>query len=175
MKKVFSLLLIAVFITSCGSLEELLELNVNNDLTENVDVHIPQTQGTAVNYDKTEIVDLSTGSFAEYVGKISAIKINSLTYKIKDFVGNSSGVIQAGSLKFDDIVVDEMTNFNIANAATAGTVFNITDAAVLSQIESTLVNNNSVTLKLTGTVLSDAGDMDFKVEVSMNMTATINE
>ena len=135
MKKVFSLVLIAIFITSCGSLEELLELNVNNDLTESVDVHIPQTQGTAVNYNKTETVDLSTGSFAEYVGKISAIKINSLTYKLKEFAGNTAGTIQTGSLKFDNILVDEMTNLNIADAANAGTVFSITDAAVLSQMK----------------------------------------
>jgi PBP1b-binding outer membrane lipoprotein LpoB len=175
MKRVFSLVLIAIFITSCGSLDELLELNVNNDLTESVDVHIPQTQGTAVNYNKTKTVDLSSGSFAEYVGKISAIKINSLTYKIKEFAGNSNGIIQSGSLKFDAILVDEMTNFNIADAATAGTVFSITDAAVLSQIETTLVNNSSVTLNLVGSVLSDAGAMDFKVEVFMNMTATIKE
>lgn len=175
MKKIFTLLFIVTLITACGSLEELLELNVNNDLTESIDVHIPQTQGAAVAYDKTEIVDLNTGDFAEYVGKISAIKINTLTYKFKEFAGNKSGIIPSGSLKFDNILVAEMTDFNISQAATAGTVFNITDAAVLSQIETALLNNNAATIKLSGTVLSDAGAMDFKVEVFMNMTATIKE
>jgi hypothetical protein len=175
MKKIFSLLFVVTLITACGSLEELLELNVNNDLTESIDVHIPQTQGSAVAYDKTETVDLNTGDFAEYVGKISAIKINTLTYKFKEFAGNRSGTVPSGSLKFDNILVAEMTDFNISQAATAGTVFNITDAAVLSQIETALLNNNAATIKLSGSVLSDAGAMDFKVEVFMNMTATIKE
>jgi len=175
MKKIIFLITISIALVSCGSLGELLELNVNNDLTETIDVHVLQTQGAEVPFNLSETVDLNSGDLAQYRNEISAVKINTLTYTFKEFTGNNAGTVSSGTLKFDNIVVGTLTNLNISQAANAGTVFNITDAAVLSQVESAFLNNNSITINLSGSVLSDAGAMDFKVEVFMNMTATINQ
>ncbi len=175
MKKTIVLLLLAAVTVSCASLDELLELNVNNNLTESVAFNIPQTQGTTVSYSRSETLDLTTGDLAQYVDKITAIKINSLTYKFKDFVGNTAGMISAGTLKLDNTVVSSITNLNVSQAVNEETVFTISDSMILNQLESTLLNNSSATLLLSGDALSDAGAMDFKVEVTINLTATIKE
>ncbi len=175
MKKVIYLAVFSFLVFSCNSLSDLLELNINNDLTENIDVTVPQTQGTPVAFDLSKTTDLNSGDLADYRGKISAIKINKFTYKFKDFTGNSAGVLKTGTLKFDDTVVDTMIDFNISQAANAATVFEITDASTLSSIENAFLNNTTSTIKLCGTVLSEAGAMDFKVEVFMNITTTIKD
>lgn len=175
MKRTLLILLIAFTFSSCDSLTELLEFNVDNDLTENITVSVLQTQGAARDFSLSETTDLNSGELAQYRDKVTAVKINKFTYKIKDFVGNDAGELVAGSLKFNDIIITSLADFNISNAASAGTIFEITDANVLSSVENAFLNNNSATLSLVGSVLSDAGSMDFTVEVFMNMTATIKD
>lgn len=175
MRKFIYIFFLSLIVTSCGSLEELLELKIENSLTESIPVNVPQTSNVAVAFDFSNTVDLNSGDLAQYKDKITAIKINSLSYKFIDFTGNDAGTIPTGTLKFDDVVVGELTDFNIATAAAAGTPFEITDAAILNQIATNFVNNSEVSVKLKGTVLSEAGAMDFKIEVFMNMTATIKQ
>jgi hypothetical protein len=173
MKKYIYIFFLAFIATSCGSLEDLLELKVENSLTESIPVSVPQTSNVAVAFNLPATVDLSSGDLAQYKDKITAITINSLTYKFIEFTGNAAGTIPKGTLKFDDVVLREMNNFNIS--ANVGEVFEIVDAEKLSQIASNLINNSEVSISLTGTVLSEAGAMEFKVEIFMNMTATINQ
>ncbi len=174
MKKVIYIFFLSLIATSCNSLDDLLEIKVENSLTESIPVSVLQTGNTAVAFDLSNTINLNAGDLAQYKDKITAIKINSLNYKFIDFTGNTAGTIPTGTLKFDDVIIGEMTNFNISVAAAAGTLFEITDATKLNLIASNFVNNSEVSVKLTGTVLSEAGTMDFKVEVFMNMTATIN-
>ena len=67
------------------------------------------------------------------------------------------------------------TNLNISQAASAKTIFSITDATIISQLENAFVNNSSTVITLSGNALSDEGPMDFKVEVNISLTATIKE
>ena len=175
MKKYIYIFFLSLIATSCGSLEELLELKVENSLTESIPVEVPQTSNVAVAFDFSNTVDLNSGDLAQYKDKVTAIKINSLSYKFVNFTGNDAGTIPTGTLKFDDVVVGELTDFNIATAAVSGTPFEIIDAAILNQIASNFVNNSEVSVNLKGTILSEAGAMNFKVEIFMNMTATINQ
>ena len=175
MKKIIVLFVLATLTVSCGSLFELLELNVENDLTEDIVASVPQTSATAEAFNLTKTLDLRSGDFAEYVDKITAVKINTFNYKYKDFTGNENGKIVSGTLKFDDVVIGTITDLNISEAATAGTVFEITDAAILSQLENAFVNNSSTTITLSGEVLSEGDAMNFKVEVNIKLTATVKE
>lgn len=175
MKKSIYLLLFTLILTSCSSLEQLLELKINNDLTESVNAQVPQTTATAAAFDLNTTANLNTGDFAQYAGKISALKINTFSFKFKDFSGNHAGTIPNATLKLDDIDLLTLSNINISESVSTDSSFGISDAAVLSQVETALLNNNSITLKLVGNVLSEAGPMEFKVEISMNMTATINQ
>ena len=175
MKKVILLVILATLSVSCNSLLELLELKVDNDLSEDINVSVPKTTGATGNFDLTKAVDLRSGDFAEYVDKITAVKINSFNFKFKEFVGNSAGTIPSGTIKFDNTTVGTITNLNVSKEAIAGTVFEITDTAILSQLENTFVNNSSTVITLTGNAHSEAGPMDFKVEVNISLTATIKE
>tara|TARA_R110001606_G_scaffold72659_3_gene167395 strand:- start:5336 stop:5863 length:528 start_codon:yes stop_codon:yes gene_type:complete len=175
MKKVIMIVLLATITVSCSSLLELLELKINNDLTESIDVSIPKTAGTTGTFDLTKTIDLRAGDFAQYIDKITAVKINSFTYKYKDFTGNTAGTIPSGTLKFDNTVIGTITNLNISQAASAKTIFSITDTTIISQLENAFVNNSSTVITLSGNALSDAGPMDFKVEVNISLTATIKE
>ncbi len=175
MKKVIYILFLSLIVTSCDSLGELLELKVENSLTESITATVPQTSNVPAVFNLSRTVDLNSGDLAQYKDQITAIKINSLTYKFKDFTGNTAGVISTGTLKFDDVVLDELIDFNISDAATAGTLFGITDEVRLNQIASNFVNNSESTVLLSGSVLSEDGGMEFKVEVFMNMTVTVKE
>ena len=175
MKKSIYFLLFTIIITSCTSLDQLIELKVNNDLKETIVVIAPQTTATAAAFDLNTTANLNTGDFAQYAGKISALKINTFSFKFIEFSGNDAGTIPNATLKLDDIVLHTLTNVNISQAATANTSFDITDSAILSQVEAALLSNSSITMKLIGELLSEAGVMNFKVEISMNMTATINQ
>jgi hypothetical protein len=175
MKKVIYILFLSLIVTSCDSLGELLELKVENSLTETIAATVPKTGNVPVVFNLPSTVDLNSGDLAQYKDQITAIKINSLTYKFKDFTGNTAGVISTGTLKFDDVVLGELANFNIYDAATAGTQFGITDEAKLNEIASNFVNNSESAVQLSGTVLSEAGEMKFNIEVFMDMTVTVKE
>jgi hypothetical protein len=173
MKKTIYILFLSMIAISCGSLEELLELKVENSLTETIAATVPQTGNVAAEFNLSSTVDLNSGDLAQYKDKITAIKVNTLTYKFKDFTGNAAGMIVAGKLKFDDVILKEITNQNISEAAVAGTLFGITDEATLSQIASNFVSNSESIVQLSGTVLSEEGEMKFNIEVFMNMTVTV--
>ncbi|WKD85398.1 hypothetical protein KCTC32516_00738 [Polaribacter huanghezhanensis] len=175
MKNRIAFVFLATLIISCGNFFELLELKIDNNLTESVAVSIPKTVGTSGAFNLTKTLDLRSGDFAKYVDKITAVKINSFTYIYKDFTGNTDGVIQSGTLKFDSTEIGTITNLNISQAASAGTVFSISDGTVISQLEDAFVNNSSTVITLAGNGLSDAGPMDFKIEVHINLTATIKQ
>lgn len=175
MKKYIYIFFLSIVASSCGSLDDLLELKVENSLTESIAAIVPKTSNVAVVFNLSSTINLNSGDLAQYKDKITAVKINSLTYKFKEFTGNSAGTIPAGTLKFDNVILKEMTNFNISDAATAGTVFKITDETKLNEIASNFINNSELTVKLNGSVLSEASSMEFKVEVFMNMTATIKQ
>lgn len=174
MKKVTLLMFLGLLVVSCGKFE-LLELEINNDLTENIEVSVPQTFGVTDAIDFAKTIDLSAGDFAEYVDKITAIEITAFNYKFTEFTGNANGTIPSGVLKFDDVLVSTINNLNISQAANNETVFQITDPTVISKLENIFLNNNSTVITLTGTALSDDGPMDFKIEVNISLIATIKE
>ena len=59
-------------------------------------------------------IDLRSGDLADYSAKITDIKINSFTYKFKDFTGNTAGIIPQGAIKIDNLLVESFTNLNVS-------------------------------------------------------------
>lgn len=175
MRKLILLFVLATITVSCGSVFELLELNVNNDLTEKIEISVPKTLGTTDAIDFTQTVDLNSGDLGEYIGKITAIQITAFNYKFIEFNGNTAGTIPSGVIKFDDTIVSTLANLNISQAANRETVFQITNPEVLKKLETTFLNNSATVITLTGDALSDDGPMNFKVEVNISLTATIKE
>jgi hypothetical protein len=174
MKKVFVFILLATVAVSCANYE-LFELKVDKDLTETFEINIPKTSGVIGIFNLTKTIDLHSGDFAEYLGKVTEIKINSLTYKFKDFTGNTLGTIPSGSLKFDNTIFSTVTGLNLSHAVNSEEVFAVTNPTVINELEKTLLNSNSTIITLSGNALSDVSSMGFKVEVNISLTATIKE
>ena len=172
MKKTVSALIGLMFIvTSCDIADTPIELSATNEITKTVDVSSPATNGTAFAFDESLSINLS--EVISDIGDITSVKINTLSFKFKDFTGNTAGVIQTISLKVNGEVLKAFTDLNVSQEATDATVFSITDSAKLAQLESILENDSTTTIQLAGSVLSDAGVMDFKIEVNINLTTTI--
>ena len=174
-KKQLVIFLLMTIIVSCGSLLELLELKVDNDLTENIDINIPQTAGVTETFSLSKSIDLRSGDLADYSAKITDIKINSFTYKFKDFTGNTAGIIPQGAIKIDNLLVESFTNLNVSQAVNAETIFTISDRVVLNQLENTFLNASATTIVLEGNALTDAGPINFITEFKIKLTATIRE
>ncbi|MFY0628764.1 MAG: hypothetical protein JXR05_00205 [Flavobacteriaceae bacterium] len=170
MKKVFTLLFAIAILSSCESNLDPIEITASTSITESVAVSIPQTTGTPISYDENSTQDLN--QLISNLNQVTGINIDALSYKLKNATGNTNAVIQSASVVVNGNTVASISNVNIAQEATAGTVFSITDTAVLDQIESELLSDPTVTLQFMGTALSDDGQIDFAVEFSLNLTVT---
>ena len=174
-KSIFTIGIIAsifsVVLISCEEdIEELLNITFETFLTESIVIHVDQTSGTAANFNKTIVIDLDNPDTTDYLDLIEDLSITSLTYRIIDFTGDPAGTIDAEfivngvSLATNDIVVK--------TEADNGTVYEITDTALLNQIATDLKNNLQVSAEYTGTALCDADVMDFKIEVTVGVEIT---
>jgi hypothetical protein len=172
MKKILSLVAVALLVfTSCDINENPIEITTTTAINEVVPVTVPQTNGTAVDFEDTTTVNLA--DVISNVGDLTSVDVNSMSYKIKNFTGNTAGTVSL-TLKVNGTVYASETDVNVSNAASAGTVFSVTDATLINQLESILLNDSQVNFVFSGSSLSDDGDMNFDIEISVNLTATIN-
>lgn len=172
MKKLIPLLLVVLFITSCEDNEIPVTLTASSDITESVAVSIPQTNGTSVAFDETVTQDLTT--IISNFNDVTDIAINSLSYQYKNVTGNTDAVIESAAIKINGNTISSISFVNMAQEANNGTVFSITDEAVLNQLESLFLNNASVDIQFAGTAVSSEGSVDFDIEFSLNLTVTLN-
>mgnify|MGYP004486702977 FL=1 len=82
-------------------------------------------------------------------------------------------MITSATIEINATTVAVISNINIAQEALNGSVFEITDTAVLDQLETIFLNNSSVTIQLSGMAISDEGDVNFDLEFSMQLTAAL--
>ncbi len=174
MKKILYVCVSFFILVSCEVLEKI-ELKVENNLTEYIPVRISQTTGMEEFFDFTNTVNIHSGDFAQYEDKITELKIVELSYRFIDFTGDSNGSITLGTLKFDDLVIAEMTDLIVATAASSGTVFRVTDVEKLNRIASSFIGDSDVVVSLKGAVLSEMDAMDFKIELRLEMIATLKD
>ena len=171
MRKIVALLFAVVMMYSCQDNLEPIELTTSTSISETVAVSIPQTTGTPISYDETTIQDLN--QLISNLNSVTGINIDLLTYTFKNVTGNTNAVIQSGSIVVNGNTIAMISNVNIAQEANGGTVFAITDTAVLDQIEALLLNDSNVTVQVSGMALSDDGPINFEVELHLNLTITL--
>lgn len=168
MKKVFTLIFIAVFVMSCDVNSDPVEITASTSITESVSISIPQSNAS-VDYDETINQDLN--NVISNLSQVSSINIDNLSYRYLTASGNSAATITSATLSVNGVTVSTISNVNISQAAQAGTVFEITDTNVLDQLETIFLNNSSVTIQFSGSAVD--GPIDFNVEVSISLTATL--
>jgi len=166
MKKLFSLLLTLLLISSC---EDSIEVTTTTNINESASVTILETNGTAINFN--EVIEGDLNQLVSNFNSINDITIDSLSYTFANVTGNENAVITSATIEINATTVAVISNINIAQEALNGSVFEITDTAVLDQLETIFLNNSSVTIQLSGMAISDEGDVNFDLEFSMQLTA----
>ena len=168
MKKLFPLLLTLLLISSC---EDSIEVTTTNNINESASVTILETNGTAINFN--EVIEGDLNQLVSNFNSINDITIDSLSYTFANVTGNENAVITSATIEINATTVAVISNINIAQEALNGSVFEITDTAVLDQLETIFLNNSSVTIQLSGMAISDEGDVNFDLEFSMQLTAAL--
>jgi hypothetical protein len=166
MKKLFPLLLTLLLISSC---EDSIEVTTTTNINETASVTILETNGTAINFN--EVIEGDLNQLVSNFNSIDDITIDSLSYTFANVTGNENAVITSATIEINATTVAVISNINIAQEALNGSVFEITDTAVLAQLETIFLNNSSVTIQLSGMAISDEGDVNFDLEFSMQLTA----
>ena len=166
MKKLFPLLLTLLLISSC---EDSIEVTTTTNINESASVTILETNGTAINFN--EVIEGDLNQLVSNFNSINDITIDSLSYTFANVTGNENAVITSATIEINATTVAVISNINIAQEALNGSVFEITDTAVLDQLETIFLNNSSVTVQLSGMAISDEGDVNFDLEFSMQLTA----
>ena len=166
MKKLFPLLLTLLLISSC---EDSIEVTTTININQSASVTILETNGTAINFN--EVIEGDLNQLVSNFNSINDITIDSLSYTFANVTGNENAVITSATIEINATTVAVISNINIAQEALNGSVFEITDTAVLDQLETIFLNNSSVTIQLSGMAISDEGDVNFDLEFSMQLTA----
>jgi len=159
-------LLTLLLISSC---EDSIEVTTTTNINESASVTILETNGTAINFN--EVIEGDLNQLVSNFNSINDITIDSLSYTFANVTGNENAVITSATIEINATTVAVISNINIAQEALNGSVFEITDTAVLDQLETIFLNNSSVTIQLSGMAISDEGDVNFDLEFSMQLTA----
>ena len=159
-------MLTLLLISSC---EDSIEFTTTTNINESASVTILETNGTAINFN--EVIEGDLNQVVSNFNSINDITIDSLSYTFANVTGNENAVITSATIEINATTVAVISNINIAQEALNGSVFEITDTAVLDQLETIFLNNSSVTIQLSGMAISDEGDVNFDLEFSMQLTA----
>ena len=167
MKKLFPFLLALIVVQSC---EEPVEITETMVINQSATVTIEQTNGTAVNFN--DVIEGDLNQVISNFISINDITIDSLSYSFSNLIGNENASIVNASIEINGITVAVVSEVNIAQEIDNESVFQITDLNVLDQLETSFLNNSSVTLNLSGMAISEEGDVSFDIGISMQLTAS---
>jgi len=167
MKKLFPFLLALIVVQSC---EEPVEITETMAINQSATITINETNGTAVNFN--DVIEGDLNQVISNFISINDITIDSLSYSFSNLIGNENASIINASIEINGITVAVVSEVNIAQEIDNESVFQITDLNVLDQLETSFLNNSSVTLNLSGMAISEEGDVSFDIGISMQLTAS---
>ena len=175
MKNLIKFLAVLVLIfgyTSCDELDKLTEVDLSTTVTKNIPVTVDDGAGLSVDISNSiNSIDINIGDYIDsaYLSKIEEVKINSMTYKVINFSGDTAGVMTA-NLTADGVTLDTHTDVIVSNVV--GEMYPIDDTAKLTTIANNLKNSsNDVVFAVSGTSINDGG-MTFTIEITLNLKIT---
>jgi len=147
------------------------DIQINTKLTKEFVIRVNQTSGTPVNFIDGSLLRLENKDTKPYLGKMKTLKVNSINYKIIDFVGDASGTIN-DTLYLNNKIYHKNINLNVKNAKDNATVFKITESQKLEETRNLLLNQLGVFIRYTGDALCDNDNMVFKMLITIDISAT---
>ena len=170
MRKVLLLIIAALVLSSCDINTEPIELTNTTVINEIVAVSIPQTSGESVDFN--ENVDQDLSAIISNFNEINDININSLSYQYQNVSGNTNAVIQSATIVINGTTIATLSDLNINQEASNGTIFEISDVAILDAIEAQFLSNSNANIQFSGSAVSEEGSVDFDIAISINLTVT---
>ncbi len=140
--------------------------------TENIPILIDQTNGERVSYSEKTNLTIVNKDTEDYLNKIKAIEITSLSYKIINFSGDPAGDV-AGSFSVAGQVSLENA-FVVKTSADNQIVYEITEVNELNRIANALKSGKTIAVEYAGNALCDDDELNFTVEVSFVAKITID-
>lgn len=168
MKKIAPILFAVFALLSCEDNQTTINISTPYTLDESFEIGIPQTGSGQTSFSETSTHDLSQ-LIANY-SDINSVTVNSLTYQFTNFSGDTNGEIDSATLTVNNVVIATVSNVNISQEATNNTVFQITDATIISQIENILETTSVVNLQASGTINSSI-PLNFNIDVHLDIEA----
>ncbi|TVZ56283.1 hypothetical protein OD91_1567 [Lutibacter sp. Hel_I_33_5] len=175
MKKITTVVTLLVLFISCEINQEAVQIMAKSDFSKAIRVVVPKTNNTPFEFEKKSTA-VNLAEYISNVNNVTGIAISEVSFQLKNFTGNTKGIIQSLSVKAADaLTLMSITNVNPSQEATKGTVYKITDPTIIKELEKVfLLNNTTSMFSVSGSLLSNEGKMEFDIEVSVKLTATIN-
>ncbi|MFD1314186.1 hypothetical protein [Namhaeicola litoreus] len=171
--KLFILLLASIGFYACSedSVDELLEKDLS--ITEKIEipVHVDKTNGTWATFDNSKEISIDNAQTQDYLNRVKAVKIKSLTYRIMNFNGDPNGQVEASFHCANQLSL--ANTFVVQTAAQNMMQYQINEIAELNRIGQALKNGKKMQARYTGKALCDQADMDFVVQVTLEATVTV--
>jgi hypothetical protein len=167
--KFLTIILLAITFQSCDSLTDLADVNFDTTINEKIAFHVDQYQEVI-----SESITLSIDKVDthDYLNHLETVSITKFTYKIIDFHGDEEGSLDVTF--FIDGVSLSQESFFVKQANDDSSIFEITDTNKLNTIASALKNNHQITASISGNSASINESMDFKVDITINLSMVAN-
>lgn len=169
-------LLLYVFVffvaSSCDEVDKLTEFDVNETITQTINVNVPDNQGNPITLDETTEIDLSTlDEVQDNLDLIQSVDVNSISYEISNFNGEPEATISNASITFGSTSIS-VADVNLQEADSNNSVFTIADTGELSAISNALQSSSSINVVLTGDLNSTP--ISFDVILRLDVTVVID-
>ena len=172
--KIFALIFLTIGFISCDAVDDaindLTEVDFDTTLSESFLVNLES--GNDMDVSDSVVVNIDNDDTHDYLSKIEAVKINSLTYRVTSHSGDDTAYVDVDFLA-DQTILMSHDNVVIKHASDNATVFNVTDVAMLNAIATKLKNGADVTMGISG-ISNSEGPTDFVIVVTVNVTVTAN-
>jgi hypothetical protein len=174
MKKIKLYGLFALLFVLSSSCTEQTDENVvfysQDQLTNNIVVHVNNTDGSAMLVNSNTMLSLHSSSFfEENLPFLRQIDVSSISYKLKNF--NSSAIVSNMEIFLDDIVITDYIDVSLLTSKNNNKEFQIENEVLYSLISDKLLSKNEVKISYKGNVNS-TGNLYFDLEFSITAKGT---
>ena len=159
--------------TSCKQIKDLADIEFGTEITTKIPVHFDANVDKE-SIDLFKVLSLDNSDTHDYLSHFEDVSIKKMTFKIVEFKGDdSSAAITSVDFYADNVELLSNLEFNIYEAYTNQTIFEVVDVAKINQIANLLKNNKNLTIRLTGDY-SSVKVTDFNVEVTAELNIIAN-
>lgn len=163
--------------TSCDLFDKADDIDFDTTLEETIFIAEEGT-GTNVAYSETIIIDATSDpDIEEYKDKIKGFTIKKISYQVTNFVGASLSTF-SGTVAFGDAalatstVSATITNLNLQQASTSGTIYELTfNQTDIDKIAALLLDDKAVKIYLNGTLSQTPASCNVNVVLEVTVKA----